>query len=85
MTQPIKAEINGSERLKTFWKGYFEEIPVCSLEGCEIVAQQVDAYFPYLDDDNLCEFHHFQQTYETEFSAGLVHPTQDYLNGGDET
>jgi hypothetical protein len=39
------------------WSGCLPELPQCSVEGCDRHAVEVDAFFPYLDDRNRCDFH----------------------------
>jgi hypothetical protein len=45
------------QELGHFWGRYFVEIPLCAHEGCDRIAQEVDPYFPYLDDHNRCDQH----------------------------
>lgn len=53
----IKSPHLTPEHRARYWERYFEETPLCSVPGCARIADEVDAYFPYLDDHNRCEQH----------------------------
>lgn len=48
---------SAEQDLGQFWGKYFAEIPMCSHEDCGRIAQNVDPFFPYLDDRNRCHEH----------------------------
>ena len=55
--QTILAGTNDEEKLKSFWLEFFTELPTCREPGCQHIAMEVDAFFPYLDDNNRCQMH----------------------------
>jgi hypothetical protein len=58
MDRTISAPIASADRdLGQFWGRYFVEIPTCTHRGCARIAQDVDPFFPYLDDRNRCPVH----------------------------
>lgn len=46
-----------AESLIRYWNTIFVETPRCTAPGCRRVAQEVDAFFPYIDDYNRCDQH----------------------------
>ncbi len=45
------------ENLTLYWNTIFSETPRCKSPGCQRVAHEVDAFFPYIDDHNRCDHH----------------------------
>ena len=45
------------ESLTRYWNTIFSETPHCAAPGCRRVAEEVDAFFPYIDDYNRCDYH----------------------------
>jgi len=58
MDSTISAPIGSADQDRgQFWGRYFAEIPTCAHRDCARIAQDVDPFFPYLDDRNRCPVH----------------------------
>lgn len=57
MANAIKQSDPTSSDASRYWGRLFVETPVCTVPGCDRVAHEVDAFFPFIDDYNRCDRH----------------------------